>query len=346
MIQPMKSIHKSLFGVSALLVAACDEARHTVPAAEAASVPADVYVVHDSTVAATLTATGIANPIAQATLSTKLTGNVTSVLVREGDRVAAGQVLLRIDARDIAAKHEQARAAIASAEAVQREATLHADRWRALYVDSAAPRAQVDAAEASLARANAALETARAGQNELVALGAYAAVRAPFAGIVTRRSADPGAFAAPGTPLITVVDDSRLRVTVSVRPADARIVRRGMLLDASVEGVAAKATVDGVFPSGQGAELYTINAVLPNAGASLPSGGAATLAIPLGTRTALLVPLHAIRREGGLTGVTLVQNGAISIRWVRLGPTSGELAEVVAGLRAGDSIHVPRAEVR
>jgi multidrug efflux pump subunit AcrA (membrane-fusion protein) len=110
--------------------------------------------------------------------------------VNEGQRVTAGQILLRIDARDIAAKEEQARAAIASAEAAQREASLHATRFRALYADSAAPRAQVDAAEAALARANAALATARAGENELAALGDYAIVRAPFSGIVTRRYVD------------------------------------------------------------------------------------------------------------------------------------------------------------
>ncbi|MEW5917950.1 MAG: efflux RND transporter periplasmic adaptor subunit, partial [Gemmatimonadota bacterium] len=276
----MKSLHISLFASSALLLAACGEASHSVPVAEAASVSADDYVVRDTLLTATLSATGIANPVAQATLSTKLTGSVTAVLVREGDRVAAGQVLVRIDARDIDARQEQARAAIASAEAVQREATLHATRWRALYADSAAPRAQVDAAEAALARANAALETARAGRSELAALGDYAVVRAPFSGIVTRRFVDPGAFAAPGAPLISIQDDARLRVTVSVPPTDAKGLRRGMAMDASVEGLSAKATVEGVFPSGQGTELYTVNALIPNAGAALPSGGAAILTIP------------------------------------------------------------------
>jgi RND family efflux transporter MFP subunit len=342
----MKVAHTSLLASTALFLMACGEAAHTVPMAEAASVAADTYVVRDSSVAATLNATGTANPIAQATLSTKLMGSVTSVLVNEGERVVAGQTLVRIDARDIAAKGEQARAAIASAEAAQREASLQANRFRALYADSAAPRAQVDAAEAALARAEAALATARAGESEVSALGDYAIVRAPFSGIVTRRFVDPGAFAAPGAALVALQDDSKLRLSAAVRPADAKNLRRGTAVEAIVEGVTTTATIEGVFPSGQGAELFTINATVPNASAALPSGGAAIIKIPQGRRSAVFVPTRAIRREGSLTGVALVHSGSETVRWVRLGPAVGEFTEVLAGLRVGDSIRVPRAQVR
>jgi RND family efflux transporter MFP subunit len=342
----MKLNQISVLAASTLVLLACGEASHTVPVAEAAAITADDYVVRDSSVTATLSATGIANPLAQATMSTKLMGSVTAVLVNEGDRVAAGQVLVRIDARDIEAKREQTRAAIASAAALQREATLHANRFRALYADSAAPRAQLDAAEAALERANAALETARAGQSEVAALGDYAVVRAPFSGIVTRRFVDPGAFAAPGSPLIDVQDDSKLRITAAIHPSDAKSLRRGMVLDALIEGVAAQATIEGVFPSGQGAELFNVNALVPNKSASLASGGAAVLNIPQGTRNVVLVPTRAVRREGSLTGVTIVQNGRQSVRWLRLGPIVGNLTEVLAGLRAGDSVRVPRSDLR
>jgi multidrug efflux pump subunit AcrA (membrane-fusion protein) len=72
-----------------------------------------LYAVHDTTIDADFDAGGTAAPIQQATLSTRLMGTVTDVLVREGDRVAAGQIVLRLDARDLAAKSSQAAAAIA-----------------------------------------------------------------------------------------------------------------------------------------------------------------------------------------------------------------------------------------
>jgi RND family efflux transporter MFP subunit len=327
------------------MLAACGAPSHSVPAAQAAEVAGEAYVIRDTTVSATLTATGVAEPFAQSTLSTKLMGTVLSVSVAEGDRVARGQPLLRIDARDIDAKREQTSAAIASAEAVQREAALNASRWRALYADSAAPRAQLDAAEAALTRADAGVQSARAMLGELSALGDYATVRAPFAGIVTRRFVDPGAFAAPGAPLLTLQDGSRLRVSVAVPPTHAAHVRRGMTLPVTVEGSAAESTVEGVVPAGAG-ELFTINALVPNRDGRLPVGGAATLSVPAGKRSAVLVPGMAIRREGDLTGVTVVQRGVSTVRWVRLGPARQDFVEVLAGLRAGDTIRVPHATPR
>ena len=74
-------------------------------------------MVRDTTIAATQEATAVAEPFAQAMLSTKLMGTVTAVLVKEGDKVSAGQPLVRIDARDLDAKRQQVQAGIASAEA-------------------------------------------------------------------------------------------------------------------------------------------------------------------------------------------------------------------------------------
>lgn len=343
----MHQIPKALSAAGMLVIAACSGPPHSVKIAEAVESIGELYVVRDTTIVATLSASGIAEPFAQATISTKLMGTVTSVSVTEGDRVVRGQVLLQIDARDIAAKGEQARAAIASAEAVQREAALHASRWRALYADSAAPRAQLDAAEAALTRANAALQSAHAMHAELAALGDYATVRAPFAGIVTRRIVDPGAFAAPGSPLVSLQDDSRLRVTVAIPPAQASLVRRGSSLDAAIEGVPTRATVEGVIPAaGNAGELFTINALVPNRDRRLASGGAAVLFVPNGTRRTVLAPAVAVRREGNLTGVVVLRAGVGTVRWIRLGSVHDGFVEVLAGLSAGDTIRVPRAAQR
>ena len=82
---------------------------------------------------------------------------------------------------------------------MQADAEVQAGRIRALYADSAATRAQLDQAETGLARADGrAWPAARGMAAELAATASYAEVRAPFAGVVTRRFVDPGSFAAPG----------------------------------------------------------------------------------------------------------------------------------------------------
>ena len=232
----MQALKVTALVSTALALAACGGTNeHRVVREAAAATPTGTpYVVRDTTVTATQEATAIAEPFAQATVSTKLMGTVIAVLVKEGDRVAAGQPLVRIDARDLDAKRQQVQAGIASAEAMHHEAELMAARMRALYADSAAPKAQLDAAEAGLARARAGVSAARAGEAEIDAMSGYAVVRAPFAGMVTQRFVDRGAFAAPGAPLVTVQDNSSLRIAATVAPEVAAAVKRGATVMATV----------------------------------------------------------------------------------------------------------------
>lgn len=325
----------------ALLLAACSGGAPEHAAAHAAPTPGTPYVVVDSTIDATLDAAGTAQPIAEATLSTKLMGTVTDVLVHEGDHVAAGQPLVHIDARDLAARDSQVQASIAAARAMQRDADAQARRIRALYADSAAPRAQLDAVEAALAQANAGVQAAEAGARELAATRAYADVRAPFAGVVTHRFVDPGAFAAPGAPLVTVQNVSRLRVSVNAAPEDVRRLRRGMTVAATIEDTTVRATVEGVVPSA--GNVYTVNAIVENPRGTLLANGAASIAIPRGRRTAVLVPAAAVRREGDLTGVIVRDASGDDVRWVRLGAARGAFVEVTSGLAAGTTIVIPAA---
>jgi RND family efflux transporter MFP subunit len=336
------SLSRVLAG-AALVAGACapppgDAGEEGAPAVERAA--GRVVAAADTTLEATLDAAGVAAPVARATLGTKLMGTVTAVLVREGDRVAAGQPVVRIDARDLEAKRSQVSAALAEAEAVRRDAATQAARIRALHADSAATRSQLDAAETGLARAEAAVRQARAGGAELDAVSAYAVVRAPFDGLVTRRFVDPGAFAAPGAPLVAVEDGRRLRVSVAVAPDAARGVRRGDTVAATVEGARVPATVEGVVPAPAGS-VYTVNAIVDNRGGRLLPGSAATLSLPRGARRAVVVPAAAVRREGDLTGVLVRGAAGDELRWVRLGTSSGSGVEVLAGLRAGEQVVIP-----
>ena len=326
-------------GALLMLTSACAT---TKPDERTAAVraPGVVYTVRDTTMQASLEASGTATPLRQATLSTKLMGTVLQVFAQEGDVVAAGQPLVRIDSRDISAKQAQVSASIADAEAMRRDAMTQAGRIRALYADSAATRAQLDAAETGLARAEAGAQAARGAAAELNAMNGYALVRAPFAGVVTKRFVDPGAFAAPGAPLMSVQDGLRLRITASTTPDVARGVRHGQPLDARIEGRAVGAIVEGVVPS-QAGNLYTINAIVANPGLNIPPGSTATLLLPMGTRRALVVPTRAVTRQGDLTGVTLRTASGDETRWVRIGPSAGGVVEVNAGLRAGDQVIVP-----
>ena len=332
----------SLAAGGALLVAtaaACSSPKSDTPPPRAPATAGIVVPVRDTTVASSFEAAGTAAPVRQATLSTKLMGTVLTVSAQAGDAVTQGEPLVRIDARDLAARQVQVTASVAGAEAAQREAQTQAARMRALFTDSAATQAQLDAAESGLAQANAALRAARAGTAELGATQAYAVVRAPFNGTVTARLVDPGAFAAPGTPLMTVQDASRLRISADVTPDIARGIRRGQRLGATVEGRQVDAVVEGVIPAASG-NLTTINALISNPTRSILAGSAATLLVPGGTHTTPVVPAAAVFHQGDLTGVTVRTAHGDETRWIRTGRQIGDLIEVNAGVHAGELVVV------
>ncbi|MEJ2502033.1 MAG: efflux RND transporter periplasmic adaptor subunit [Gemmatimonadota bacterium] len=318
------------------------EPEHETEPGEAAEaiVTGTEWLVRDTVVPSRFDASGVARPIAEATLSTKLMGEVVGVPVREGDGVTEGQPLVRIDASDLVARRAQVEASIREAEAVVREAETQAARMRTLYAEDAAPKVQLDAAETGLERARARLETARAAAAEVAATARYAVVRAPFDGVVTARFVDPGDFAAPGAPMATVLDAGRLRIVATAAPDVVTGVARGDTLEARIEGERAIAVVEGVVPSAAG-QLYTVNAVVDNSRGHFLPGSAAVLQIPRGTRTAILVPASAIVRRGDLTGVRVRALDGAQLRWIRLGDARGEEVEVLAGLEPGEVILVP-----
>jgi RND family efflux transporter MFP subunit len=331
----------AVYLAGAVLLAACTPKRsETTHDAQAPGVDGTPVAVVDTVVDAMLDAAGVAEPFQQATLSTKLMGTVVAVLVREGDIVSRGQPLVRIDARDLVAKEAQVAASVADAEASRREALAQAMRIRSLYADSAATKAQLDAAETGLARADAGARAASASAAELVAVSQYATVRAPFAGVVTQRFVDPGAFAAPGAPLVAVQDVARLRIAANATPDAVRSLRRGASIGASIEGRPVNAVVEGVVPAAAG-NMYTVNAIVSNPGRALLAGSTASLALPLGRRPALLIPSAALRRDGDLTGVMVRTPAGDELRWVRLGRVDDGVAEVTSGLRRGDQVVVP-----
>jgi RND family efflux transporter MFP subunit len=353
--------------MAAGLLVGCAGGSREKPAAVASGQPTAeaTYSVRDTTIAATFDASGVAEPVQKATLATKLMGSVTAVLVNEGDRVARGAVLARIDARDVEAKRAQVDANIAAADAGYQDALTQARRFRALYADSAATRFQLDQVETGLTRAESGLRAARAAREELDAVGAYSEVRAPFGGMVTRRYVDPGAFAAPGSPIAELQDASRLRISVSIPPTVGAGLRRGQRMDAEIEGRPAVAVIEGVVPSSAGG-IYTVNALVDNARGWFPAGGSAAIRVPQGTRKALLVPVEAVVREGDLSGVRIRSGTGWELRWVKISteyrvpstedkvpegespvrgtghavPSPG-MVEVLSGLQAGDVVLLP-----
>jgi RND family efflux transporter MFP subunit len=326
---------------AALVLAACgNEGERAEDVLAVAAPQGEELIIEAAERSTVIRAAGTAEPVQQATLSTKLMGSVTVVHVQVGDTVRAGQPLLRIDARDLTARSAQLEAALLEAQAVHAEAELQAGRVRALFADEAAPRAQLDAAETGLARARAGVDAVRASALELAAAREYSVIRAPFNGVIASRLVDPGSFAAPGAPLVVVHDNTSLRITATAAPDAIRGTRRGQQVSAEVEGQRVMATIEGIVPAA-GGSLYLVNAVVTDPDGVLLPRGAAVRELPQSVRGTIVVPQAALVRQGELTGVRLKRGDDVLLRWIRTGPQLADSVEVVSGLRQGDVVIVP-----
>jgi len=306
-----------------------------------AATPATVRVGAGTQVG-TYEALGTIQAVRQGTLGAQVSGRVVEVLVRSGDAVKTGQLLIRINADD-SVDAATASAALASGAAA-RLATARADNERAQKL-----RAQEYISVAAMQRSEMALRSAEA---EYQAAGAAASgarsragwrtVTAPYAGFVTDLFVTAGDLATPGKPLLALYDPAALRVIAQV--PESLVAQLQPAKPALVTAATGQAPIPAtswavVSAVDQATHSMTVRAELP-AGVQLQPGQFARLLLPLKTTTAQMrVPSRAVVHRSDVTAVYVIDAaGAAHLRQVRLGPAVGDEVTVLAGLQPGDQI--------
>ena len=311
-----------------------------------------------------------------ATVSSKITGKVSEVLIEEGQRVAAGQVIARLDDSNARAALDQARAQAAAAQASIRVAQANLENLGPKYrrsqtlhdrgflseqgVDDA--RAAADAARESLAlaqrqaqAATAAVEVQQRAEDDTI-------IRAPFAGVVTVKAAQPGEMVSPvsagggftRTGIGTIVDMDSLEVDVDVAESFINRVTPGMPASVRLNAYpdwAIPAEVIAVVPTADqskatvsvrvGLKLKDAR-IIPQMGAHVAFLGPALAGAaqqPAGR--SVVVPADAVQSEdGGQPVVFVIANGRAERRAVRLGEKSSRGQTIVAGVNPGETVAV------
>jgi RND family efflux transporter MFP subunit len=291
-----------------------------------------------------------------ASVAAQTMGRVTAVLVRAGDTVRAGQVLVQLDGAVSKAELDRARAGVAASEhelaAAQSQAALASstlERYKILRdqrsvspqeFDEVDRRAQAATAQLEAARAQAA--GARASVSAAKTTAGYSVITAPFAGVVTGRHVDPGAMAMPGTPLVDVDRAGQLRLEITVDESRLSAVKLGAAIAVAIPALGAKAVQGRVAEMAPAADAashsFLVKIDLP-ADKQLRAGMYGTAAIGATSRTAVVIPAAAVVAHGSLRSVWAVdQNGVASLRYVTLGAARGDMVEVLSGLSAGEAV--------
>lgn len=314
----------------------------------------------------------VGNLIGEATVQVvpRVNGRLQSVSVKLGDAVRRGQVIARVEDREIQEQVRQAEASfqVAQASIRQRDADLklartNLERSKSLFERQLLPQqayddtqARYEAAQAQLDLARAQFEQAKARLDELKITLSNTLIVSPVDGFVGKRFLDPGAFASTNAPVASVVDISRVRMVANLVERDVRRVPAGTKAQVEVDAFPGErfagrvSRVAPVFdPATRTAEMEI---EVPNPGFRLKPGMYARVHLTVDTRAnALTIPRTALIDVDGKNGVFVAvqpeakpaatssngQPAAMTAKFVpvEVGIRDGEHIEITSGLAEG-----------
>ena len=299
-------------------------------------------VVHEVRKAYIEEAVGTLKAAGRAEVSARVLARIESVAVSAGNLVSAGDVLIKLDAAEFTARVKQAEQAVLSAEASRRQAETDFARVENLFKQNAATKSDLDDSRAALDVATAEESRAKQALEEANIVLSYAEIRAPRAGRVVDRLAEPGNTARPGEPLLVIYDAASLRLEAPVLERLAVKLKPGDTLTVHVDAVDrdVEATVDEIVPQADApSRSFLVKATLPRT-ADLYEGMFGRLLIPAGERRHLCLATDSIQEIGQLQFVEVVRDdGTIDRRMIRTGRVGmpGRV-EVLSGLQAGERV--------
>lgn len=279
-------------------------------------------------------------------LASRVMGAVTSLKVREGDFVKAGQLLASIDDRDASERAKAASLAMEAAKVNRDLAKATWSRYRNLYEQKALTGQEMDQVEAGLKVAEAEYSRAQAMAGEARTALGFTRITAPFPGRVTKKHIEAGSMASPGMPILTIEGEGSRYVEAAADEGLSGRITAGLPVEVAVDSLhkVVKGRVREVVPAVEaGSRTFLLKVAVDEP--ALKSGMFARVRIPLGKRTALLVPDTAVVEKGQLAGVYAVDSsGVMTYRLIRTGRKSAAGVEVLSGLAPNEEIVVSGVE--
>ncbi|HEV7412123.1 MAG TPA: efflux RND transporter periplasmic adaptor subunit [Casimicrobiaceae bacterium] len=284
----------------------------------------DVSVVESRALARWLPVSGTLQPVDQATIKAKVSGEIRQVLVREGESVKAGQVVARFDTSDLEAKLNDRIGALESGRAQLALAEKTRTQNLALLKQNFISQTAFDSAESNLSVSRGSLKSSEAQVQLARNALRDAVVVTTLSGTVAKRHVQPGEKVNFDSPLFTVVDLGRMELQAMVPANDIPELAIAMPVELSIDGFGDrrfKGTIERINPMTEsGTRAILVFVQIPNPDAALRGGMFATGRIGLAASAPVpTLPSSAVRSEAGQTFVWAIEGGKLTRRNVAVG---------------------------
>lgn len=306
----------------------------------------DLIAVAPRELRQTITVSGALRAVNQAIVKAKVAGEVREVLVREGDTVIAGQVLIRIDGSEYQARVAQASGALQATRGQLEIAGKARDNNRALLEQGFISKNAFDNSTSQNAIARANLDSARGALDVAQKSLGDTVLRSPIAGLISSRSVQPGEKVSADNLLLEIVDLRRMEMEASVPATEIAQIRLGQPVSVRLDGIAQAvagrvARINPTTQSGSRSILAYIQ--IDNPERALRGGMFGEAELTLSQKSGVLsVPQSALRQVDGRTIVYAIENGVLTEKPVTLGlegnDGNGAAVEITAGLTPGAQV--------
>jgi RND family efflux transporter MFP subunit len=294
------------------------------PAVELAAT--DIARAERTELTQTLAISGSLKAVQSAFVKARVAAELKTLTVREGDRVAAGQLIGQLDTTEFDWRLRQAEDQAASAAAQLEIAEKTLANNKALVDQGFISRNALDTSVSNAAAARASLQAARAAAEIARKAVRDGEVRAPIAGLVAQRLVQAGERVSVDTRLVEIVDLSRIELEAAVAPEDVPAVRVGQPARVAIDGLAepVAAKVARINPSASAGTRTVMTYLQLEPQPGLRQGLFARATLELQRTSALVVPASAVRFDQAQPYVVAVQQGLAVDRPVVLGPQRGD----------------------
>jgi len=317
---------------TALALAACSKKPHaSLREDELPVVAIRVQAVESKPHIATEEVTGSVRAKLHSAVEAKLAGRIEKMHVVPGQLVKEGEVLVELDAREMGAKLDQAKAVCEQSE-------RDLQRYTALIANKVTTQAEFEAVQSRNRVAKAALAEVQ------TALG-YMTIVAPFGGVITRKWVDVGDLATPGKTLLEVEDPALLRFEADVPEAIIGSLEAGAKLPVQIGAVEVVGTVSEIAPSADAqSRTFLIKLELPQT-RGLRTGQFGRVAVPVSETSVLRIPVSAVFQRGQMEIVFVIHNGRAQLRLVKTGKRFGDEVELVSGIEGKEPVAVEKVSL-
>lgn len=323
-----------------------DTAGSAVEIAPMEFLPSDVMQISAQELRDILPISGQLRAVNQSSVKALVSGEVTEVLVREGEAVQAGQILVKIDPREHQARLAQAKGALLAAQGQLSIATQTRDNNQALLDKGFISRNAFDTGFAQYQIAHANVESAIGARDVAQKAVTDTTIRAPITGLVSSRTVQPGEKVSTDNKLLEIINLRQLELESAVPTSDIMNVALGQEVSVKVEGLDApiKGTVARINPATQtGSRSILIYIRIDNPQGLLRAGMFAEAILTLSKKANVVsVPYMSVHQENGTSFVYEINNSQIVKRSVTVGmrglSEQGQSLEILDGLATGTTI--------